>query len=326
MAKVTILVAAYNAEAFLPRCLDSLLAQQLDDIQAVCIDDGSTDGTAALLRQYARRDRRIEVVTLEQNHGQAYARNQGLLQARGAYTCFLDADDWLEPDALRLAVEVFEQHPRTGCVLFDLCYDDDSHSKHFDMPAFDELDGETAFRLSLDWQIHGVYMVRTDLHRRIPYDDSCRSYSDDNTTRLHYLASDAVRHCRGVYHYWQHDASVTHQVSVRRFDYLRATESMKRQLHTINADDATMALWETIRLRVLVDCYMFYHCHGRELTPAERHYGLSEMRRTWQALDRAIISPALARKFGYRPTCCWWMFRCEEWLYFTLRAILRKNK
>ena len=95
MPKVTILVAAYNAAPFLPKCLDSLLSQTLEDIQVVCIDDGSTDDTPDVLQRYAAADRRIEVIALPENHGQAYARNQGLLTAKGDYVCFLDSDDWL---------------------------------------------------------------------------------------------------------------------------------------------------------------------------------------------------------------------------------------
>ena len=83
MSKVTVLVAVYNAEAWLARSLDSLLAQTMRDLQIVCIDDASTDGSLQLLQQYAEHDERIEVMALSENHGQAYARNQGLQRAQG---------------------------------------------------------------------------------------------------------------------------------------------------------------------------------------------------------------------------------------------------
>ncbi|MBQ2186601.1 MAG: glycosyltransferase family 2 protein, partial [Bacteroidaceae bacterium] len=92
MPKVTILVAAYNASAYLRCCLDSLLSQTLDDFQAICVDDASTDDTLSILREYHTRDHRIEVIHLSQNQGQAHARNIGLAQARGSYICMLDAD------------------------------------------------------------------------------------------------------------------------------------------------------------------------------------------------------------------------------------------
>lgn len=326
MSKVTVLVAAYNAEAYLPRCLDSLLCQSHRDFQAVCVDDGSTDGTQALLRRYAASDSRIEVIALDSNHGQAFARNEGLKTAKGDYVCFLDADDWLDSDALRLAVEEFDSHPEADCVLFDVEYVYSDHSEMYAMPDFDSLTGEEAFRLSLDWQIHGVYMVRAELHRRYPYDDCCRSYSDDNTTRMHFLASREVRRCRGVYHYVQHSASATHQTSVRRFDYLRANESMKRQLMAVGAGEDVMRQWETVRLKVLVDNYMFYHVHGRELSREDRRYGMSEMHRVWDTLERNLLDSSVTRIPGYHPTPCWWTFRMQEWIFFTLRDFLGKNR
>ena len=270
--KVTVLVAVYNMARFLPKCLDSLLSQTLREVQVVCIDDGSTDDSLHVLRQYAARDARIEIIALPENHGQAYARNQGLLTARGEYVCFLDSDDWLSPDALEQAVTVFEEHGDTDCVLFQV---DIMHPtvERYPLPPFDALTGREAFRSSLDWQIHGVYMVRTALHRRYPYDDTCRSYSDDNTTRLHYINAREVRQCQGVYYYRQHNQSTSHVVSVRQFDRLQANESMKRQLEEMGSDDEVMRQWETTRMMMLVDCYMFYHCHAGELSAADRQIG-----------------------------------------------------
>ena len=324
MTRVTVLVAVYQAEAFLPACLDSLLGQTMADLQVVCVDDGSRDGSLSLLQQYAERDGRIEVYSLDGNHGQAYARNVALSHAKGDLVCFVDADDWLSPDALQLAVAEMDAHEDADCVLFDVQYEyADGHAEPYAMPAFERLTGDEAFSMSLDWQIHGIYLVRTKLHQQYPYDDSCRTFSDDNTTRMHYLASRSVRRCQGVYHYRQHAASVTYAVSVRRFDLLRANESMKRQLQLINAGEDVMRRWEKQRLLTLVDLYMFYHCHGRELPYADRIYGRKELQRVWGTIERRLVS---IRKFGYFLMPRWWMFRAEEWLYFTLRGLMGKNK
>ena len=93
MAKFSVLVAVYNAAATLPRCLDSLRAQTLTDFEAICIDDASTDGSWAILSRYAERDRRFIIRHLDENRGQAHARNIGLALATGQYTTFLDSDD-----------------------------------------------------------------------------------------------------------------------------------------------------------------------------------------------------------------------------------------
>ena len=325
MPKVSVLVAVYNAEAFLPRCLDSLRAQTHEDIQVICIDDASTDGSLHLLQEYAKRDSRMEVLPLLENRGQAHARNEGLKYAKGDYICMLDADDWFSPDAIEKAVALF--NGETDCVLFDVVmWYDDQHEELYQMPSFDTLSGTEAFTLSLDWQIHGVYMVRADIHQQHPYDETCRLYSDDNTTRIHYFCSRQVRRCDGRYYYRQHQDSSTRRSSVRRFDYLKANESMHHQLQTMNLSQETVADYENHRWLNLIDVYMFYHVHGCELSAAEREYGLSELHRIWTSVDRQALKKETITKFGYRPCKSWRMFRLQEWLYFTLRGFLGKNR
>ena len=324
MAKVTVLVAVYNASAYLKECLDSLLNQTLRDIQIICIDDCSTDNSLSILHDYMKADPRIEVIHLDENHGQAFARNEGLKQAKGEYVCFLDADDWYSCDALEQAVNGFS-HEGVDTVLFNVSMDYADHSEFCPLPDFDSLSGEEAFRMSLTWQIHGVYMVRTSIHQRFPYDTTCRLYSDDNTTRLHYLHSRRVGWCRGVYHYRQHSSSATHQVSVRRFDYLKANESMKSVLLQLKVSRDILSLYENHRWLNLVGVYMFYFVHGKALKEGERQWGLQELHRTWATIDRTLLDQNTTKKFGYRVMPTWTLFRLQEWLYFTLRGFLGKS-
>lgn len=91
----SIIIPAYNAEAYLKRCLDSILSQDFSDCEIIVIDDGSTDGTPALLAQYPS----VKVIT-QTNHGMATARNRGMEMAQGEYVMFVDSDDRLYPGAL----------------------------------------------------------------------------------------------------------------------------------------------------------------------------------------------------------------------------------
>lgn len=324
MTKVTVLVAVYNASAFLSDCLDSLLNQTLRDIQVICIDDCSTDRSLEILQDYAQRDNRIEVIRLNENHGQAYARNEGLKMAKGQYVCFLDADDWFDKDSLELAVKEFDKEG-IDAVLFDVSMDYPDYSEIYPLPAFDYLDGQQAFKMSLTWQIHGVYMVRMAIHQQFPYDTTCRLFSDDNTTRLHFLNAQRVGRCKGIYHYRQHESSMTHQVSVRRFDYLKANESMKSMLLEQKVSRDILSLYENHRWLNLVGVYMFYFVHGHELKEDERKWGLNELHRVWLTIDRTLLDKKKVRKLGYIPMPFWGLFRLEEWLYFTLRGLLGKN-
>lgn len=322
MIRVSVLVAAYNAEKYLPECLDSLLAQTLHDIEVIGVDDASTDQTPAILDHYAQLDSRVKVIHLEENGGQARARNAGLAISEGEYVCMLDADDWFSPDALEKAAEVMVENPTTDCVLFQVEEVYANHSRRYPLPDFEVYSGEQAFEQSLDWTIHGLYMLRGDLHRQIPYDDTTRLYSDDNTTRIHYLKSREVRQCTGVYFYRQHGDSATHKVSASRFDYLRANESMRRQMAEVCVPQHVMDRYENVRWLNLIDTYMFYYKHGRQLDAPARAYGRGEMRRVWKSIDIGCLDRRLKWKWGYMPLRpFWFLFRAQEELYFGMRKI-----
>lgn len=97
--KLSIIVPVYNAEHYLHQCLDSIVSQTFQDIEILCVNDGSKDGSLAILESYAERDPRIRIFTKEnEGLGGASARNYGLERATGEYILFLDSDDFFEPN------------------------------------------------------------------------------------------------------------------------------------------------------------------------------------------------------------------------------------
>ena len=99
--KVSVVIPVYNAYDYLRPALDSVIDQSLREIEIICVDDGSTDDSPKLLRQYAYVDKRIVVVSNGINAGVSTARNKGLIRAVGEYVIFLDADDFYEPGLLQ---------------------------------------------------------------------------------------------------------------------------------------------------------------------------------------------------------------------------------
>ncbi len=97
MIKVSIIIPVYNVEKYLRQCLDSVVLQTLKDIEIICINDGSTDSSFDILKEYEEKDKRIIIINKE-NEGLSAARNLGILKARGEYIGFVDSDDWLELD------------------------------------------------------------------------------------------------------------------------------------------------------------------------------------------------------------------------------------
>lgn len=99
--KISVIIPIYNVEEYLPVCLDSVLAQTFSDFEAVCVNDGSPDNSAAILEKYAKKDARIKVVN-RPNGGLSAARNTGLENACGEYIYFLDSDDYIHPQLLEI--------------------------------------------------------------------------------------------------------------------------------------------------------------------------------------------------------------------------------
>ena len=91
--KVSVILPVYNVEKYLKECLDSILNQTLQEIEVICVDDGSTDRSLEILREYEKKDKRVIVLTQE-NKGAGAARNKGLAIAKGEYLSFLDSDDF----------------------------------------------------------------------------------------------------------------------------------------------------------------------------------------------------------------------------------------
>ena len=95
MTKVSIIIPVYNAEKYLGKCLESLLSQTLQEMEIICVDDGSSDGSPEILKRFQERDGRVRILTQENQYAGA-ARNNGMKEAQGEYLLFLDADDFFE--------------------------------------------------------------------------------------------------------------------------------------------------------------------------------------------------------------------------------------
>lgn len=106
MVKVSVIVSVYNTEKFLKQCMDSIEGQTLKDIEIICVNDGSTDGSLEILKSYAKKDSRVKVYTKDnEGFGGASARNFGLDLAIGEYVSILDSDDFFDVQMLEKVVE-----------------------------------------------------------------------------------------------------------------------------------------------------------------------------------------------------------------------------
>lgn len=173
---ISVIVPIYNMESLLPRCLDSLAAQTLRDLEIICVDDGSTDGSGGIVRKYASGDSRFRLITQE-NSGRAEARNAGIRAAAAPYLGFADPDDYVEPDMYERLYRLAEE---TGADMVQCSYSpflpaESEESRgmaeekllHIENTACDGVFTEKGeiFRLFLEDRITGV--VWSKLFRRL---------------------------------------------------------------------------------------------------------------------------------------------------------------
>ena len=104
---LSVIIPIYNAEKYLRKCLDSLICQSMQEMEVICVNDGSKDNSLAILREYEKKDKRIIVVN-QQNEGPASARKAGFHASKGKYIALVDADDWIEKDIYSEVIDKME--------------------------------------------------------------------------------------------------------------------------------------------------------------------------------------------------------------------------
>ena len=110
MVKVSVIIPVYNMEKYLNQCMDSVVGQTLENIEIMCINDGSVDTSLEILHQYQEKDKRVTIIN-QSNQGVARSRNTGIRQAKGKYVIFMDPDDWYpRDDILEMLYEAAEHH------------------------------------------------------------------------------------------------------------------------------------------------------------------------------------------------------------------------
>ena len=112
---ITIIIPIYKVEKYIRQCVDSVIAQTYRDLEIILVDDGSPDNCPQICDEYSRKDSRVKVIH-KINGGLIAARKSGLKAATGEYVCFVDGDDWIEPDMYERVAESIAKHP-SDCVI-----------------------------------------------------------------------------------------------------------------------------------------------------------------------------------------------------------------
>lgn len=121
---ISVVVPAYNQEKYVEKCILSVLSQSFRDFELIVVNDGSTDKSLEICQKYVQRDDRVSVID-KPNGGSAYARRDGMLQAKGQYICYIDSDDYIDPYALEKLYTIVSQYQVDAVIgNFDKVLDD----------------------------------------------------------------------------------------------------------------------------------------------------------------------------------------------------------
>lgn len=163
--KVSVVVPVYNVARHLGNCFACLAAQTLEEIEIVCVDDGSTDDSLAILQHYAAQDARI-VVLHQENSGVSAARNAGILRARGKYINFYDPDDTIAPDMLEKLYGMAEKEGVPFALSAYLTYAPNSKERRFCPPFFYGLRAENYMEVTPWMMVNSIPFSVVNLYNR----------------------------------------------------------------------------------------------------------------------------------------------------------------
>lgn len=237
-SKISVIIPIYNTYKELPKCLESVCNQTYKNLEIICIDDGSSDGSEKILDSYAEKDKRM-VVVHQVNCGESNARNVGLMRATGDYVAFVDCDDWIEVNMYEDMISVMhsEDLDLVAGSWFRECTDQSLEMKN-KLPVLDEAFNQEQL-LNYIYKrdsYRGFAYIWNKLYRRaLLIDDSGKKILFNETLRLGgdvlYLAQVAVnvRKAKYIkkayYHYRQRESSGCHTTDLSKIrDWVYAYE------------------------------------------------------------------------------------------------------
>ena len=245
MAKISVIIPVYNVEAYLPRCLDSVLAQTFDDIEVLCINDCSSDKSLDILKDFAKRDERVKVFSNEKNIGGALSRNVGLDKATGDYIYFMDSDDWLEPDYLEVMLKTIEKAETDVVFNMNILQETSQGTTLYTQPSMKNID--TA----------GEFLNRWKVITDIPCLLWARLYKRDFLEKYQLRFVPTKNTCEDfIFHY------ISHIYTDKTFVFMGPAYHYRIHRDSITAQTKADKLWDTHFIKAYDAIYDYYKEHG----------------------------------------------------------------
>lgn len=227
---ISIIIPVYNVERYLRTCLESVISQTLENIEIICINDASPDGSLAILREYEEKDSRVVVIDLKENIRQGGARNQGIQKAKAKYIGFVDSDDWIANDMYEL---LYEKAISTNA---DLVHCDYYRYSNETLNAESQFSKDTwlknrslankDFILVSEFPVTAIYNKQLFIANNLYFPERT-FYEDSAIIPLLYLLANRVEHIdKSLYFYRIHSSSTSHRVNDEHFFQCSKTLSL----------------------------------------------------------------------------------------------------
>ena len=240
---ISIIVPVYKVEAYLSRCVDSIVAQTYKNLDIILVDDGSPDNSGKICDEYAEKDNRITVIH-QANGGLSDARNAGIAVAKGSYLTFLDSDDWVPPEYIDYLYDLLKE---TGSAI-SLCNFLKTTTEELPVVIEPEMvtvmknDAILAKYIDLGDDFHPQLVMacgklfEASLFETIRFPVG-RLHEDEFTTyKLFHFAPQTVLSKKPLYYYWQREDSIMGETGFRlqnKLDYMDALAERAAFFHEV---------------------------------------------------------------------------------------------
>ena len=269
---VSVIIAVYNDEKNISRCLESVINQTLKNIQILCVNDASTDNTLEILNKYAEKDSRIVIINNAVNGGMpSKARNKALEFVKGQYIITIDSDDYVSLDCLEKAFKIAIDTSADGVVSKEVgSYDNDPFPEppewKDDFKTGATITGKEALTASLDgWKIHPRTLWKFSLFDNFRFDEG-GVYGDEFSAFYLYSICKTVSFADGVYYYYRNNSSITHQRNEKMFDRMDRQLKMRDLMKKHGIYEILFHSFESENLIYLKQYHYLYFKLRKQLT------------------------------------------------------------
>ena len=241
MSKISIVIPVYNVEKYLRQCLDSIVNQTLRDIQIICVNDGSTDGSLAILQEFAGRDSRIEIID-KPNGGLSSARNAAFPLIRGKYTLFVDSDDWINSETCEKTFYHAEQTGADFVLFFNVQFDHSTgkqlHTSMCDLPliinSYEQK--QVMFQIASISAWDKLWSTRFLKTHKILFKEGLICEDQPFVWKAVMLAEKIAVFPKVLYHYRQRTSSITTSYGRKPLDLLKIFDIIKADIMSLELE------------------------------------------------------------------------------------------